>query len=547
VVLTAALCLATLMLLWFGWTATRQLKRDAELRMARRTEATLVLLRIALDRDMTGAWVSVLVPIQRFEIANDPPYDFLQQAAGAFARFSYLESFIVWKSDAGRDGLTYAFNRADRTISWAPHQASDIAYPVILHRNPEELQSLVAAIRQRAADGARFALIRTSVRGVPYEAVVHFMFQPESEQRLVTFVAFLVNLDWVRHYYFAELLRQVAALAGAPEELSLAIQDEHGALVASSGGKPGSGPAKEQAFPLLFINQTLARRGRAAVLPAEEWSASVRPSARAVADARVVGEQTFVLISCATLALLTSLLFILRAARTRAELATMKSEFVSAVTHELKTPLALIRLVAETLERGRYSSGETIREYATLLSQETGRLGHLIDNLLTYSRLSDVRQVYSFEAIDVQDLVEDALDQFRPRLKELGFDLAVQIAPELPPVRADRAAISQVIENIVDNAIKYSNGRRALSVRACAVPNGVGIIVQDAGQGIPADDLGRIFEKFYRGRGAKASGSGLGLSIARRVIDDHGGQIDISSVVGQGTVVEMRLPGAEQE
>jgi signal transduction histidine kinase len=267
-----------------------------------------------------------------------------------------------------------------------------------------------------------------------------------------------------------------------------------------------------------------------------------------VADARAVGEQTFVLISCATLALLASLLFILRAARTRAELATMKSEFVSAVTHELKTPLALIRLVAETLERGRYNSGETIREYATLLSKETARLGRLIDNLLTYSRLSDVRQIYTFEAIEVQDLIEDALDQFRPRLKELGFQLSVDIAADLPAVRADRAAMSQVFENLVDNAIKYSNGRRELRISASRAPDAheVEIMVRDAGPGIPAEDLARVFEKFYRGRGAKTSGSGLGLSIARRVVESHGGGIELSSRLGDGTTVNVRLPEMEQ-
>jgi signal transduction histidine kinase len=224
----------------------------------------------------------------------------------------------------------------------------------------------------------------------------------------------------------------------------------------------------------------------------------------------------------------------------------MKSEFVSTVTHELKTPLALIRLVGETIERGRYTSDQTIRDYAALLSQETGRLTYLIDNLLTYSRLSDTQQVYAFEAIGVDDLVDDALEQFRPRLKELGFELAVDIAPDLPPVRADRTAISRALGNVIDNAIKYSGVRRKLSVIGQGHRHGVSIGVIDAGVGIAPEELGRVFDKFYRARGAKASGSGLGLAIARRIVDGHGGRITIRSIVGEQTVVEVVIPRAKQ-
>jgi signal transduction histidine kinase len=527
---------------WLAWTATRDLRRSTTLLLDGRTKETLALLSAAVDRDMKGAWLSFLVPIDLSSLRQDPPYDFLQATGRAFARFPYPESFIVWKRTGETAGLTYAFNRADRVVSWDPAGLATQPYPVILLRNPPAIADLTALVHRQSERGRPFSVIETSINGVPYQVVIHRLYGPDSREQLLAFVAFTVNLDWVRRQYFGELLHQVSTIGGDPDAVSLAIHDEQGTMVAGSGAWPATGPTRERSFALLFFDAALARPIVASAPPVRQWTARARPTAAAVRSATTIGAQTFMLVSLAALTALGAMLLTLRAVRVRSELTAMKSEFVATVTHELKTPLALIKLVGETIERGRYTSEQAIREYAALLSQETGRLAFLIDNLLTYSRLSDPQQMYTFEAIGVDEVIEEALEQFRPRLTALEFTLTVDIEADLPPVRVDRTAISRALENVIDNAIKYSGSHPTLAIRARSQRSGISISIMDTGVGIPAEELDKVFDKFYRARGAKASGSGLGLTIARRIVEAHGGRIGISSVVGQQTVVEVVLP-----
>jgi two-component system, OmpR family, phosphate regulon sensor histidine kinase PhoR len=222
----------------------------------------------------------------------------------------------------------------------------------------------------------------------------------------------------------------------------------------------------------------------------------------------------------------------------------MKSDFVSSVTHELKTPLSSIRLIADTLASGRYDSPEKIRDYARLLSKESKGLTRLLDNLLTYARLSDVRNAYSFEAVHVGELIDDALERFRGLLLEQQFAVEVEAPADVPPVRVDRLALGQVLENLIDNAVKYSrpDGVRSLHISARSNENHVIIRVGDRGTGIHEDEIGRVCEKFFRGRGATSGGSGLGLAIVRQIIEAHRGRLAIDSRVGEGTRVDIFLP-----
>jgi signal transduction histidine kinase len=212
------------------------------------------------------------------------------------------------------------------------------------------------------------------------------------------------------------------------------------------------------------------------------------------------------------------------------------------VTHELKTPLALIQLVSETLAKGRYSSPDTIRDYAGLLSQEVHRLSRLIDNLLAYASMSDVKQAYSFEELSVTDLVERALATFDGRLVATGVEVKVDVPAGLPKVRADSQTMLQVLDNIIDNALKYSPGGQPIAIRGYAAQSRVHVEVIDQGVGIPKDEVSKVFRKFYRAHGAPATGSGLGLAIARRVMEDHGGSIGIETAEGRGTTVTISIP-----
>jgi len=176
---------------------------------------------------------------------------------------------------------------------------------------------------------------------------------------------------------------------------------------------------------------------------------------------------------------------------------------------------------------------------------EAKRLAHLVENFLAFSRITDLADTYTFEPLDVSELFNDVQQAFEAQLDQRGFDLEMRIDHEVPGVRGDRRALGLLFNNLVDNAIKYSGSDPRLVLKAEASPGFVSIQVIDSGPGIPADEVDLVTRKFVRGRGASAAGTGLGLTIASRIAEDHGGQLRITSVVGQGTTVRVTLPAAQ--
>jgi two-component system phosphate regulon sensor histidine kinase PhoR len=144
--------------------------------------------------------------------------------------------------------------------------------------------------------------------------------------------------------------------------------------------------------------------------------------------------------------------------------------------------------------------------------------------------------------VEPADLVEDALQGLRPVLTNGEFNLEVDVPPDLPQVCLDRSAMIQALENIVDNAIKYSTTEKHIAVRGRANGKTITLTVRDKGPGIARKDLSRVFERFYRGGNVTVSGSGLGLAIAKRIVESHGGRIEVRSTEGSGTEVDVTLP-----
>jgi signal transduction histidine kinase len=184
-----------------------------------------------------------------------------------------------------------------------------------------------------------------------------------------------------------------------------------------------------------------------------------------------------------------------------------------------------------------------VEEYAGLLSQEASRLTRSIDNLLTYSRYTDGSTAHvALTPVEMGEIVEDALEEFRPVLITRGFEMAIDIPRALPRVAADPRAMIQVVQSIVDNAIKYSLDDRSLHIVGRHHRSTVTLTFRDRGVGIPPEDLGHVCERFYRGRNVREAGSGMGLAIARRIVEYHKGHIAIRSAVAVGTEVELSFP-----
>jgi signal transduction histidine kinase len=223
----------------------------------------------------------------------------------------------------------------------------------------------------------------------------------------------------------------------------------------------------------------------------------------------------------------------------------LKSDFVSNVSHELRTPLALIRLYAETLELGRISTAGKHQQYYEIIRKESERLTSLINNILDFSRIEAGKKEYSFRETDVADLVRSTLESYRFEIEQNGFEFEQKIDNNLPPLTVDREAIARSLLNLVNNAVKYSAGRKYLGVHLYRRGGNVNLEVEDHGIGIPPKEQLKIFEKFYRVGDPlvhNTKGSGLGLALVRHIVQAHGGQVAVESAPGRGSKFIIILP-----
>jgi signal transduction histidine kinase len=539
--LAVGLCLATTALVGFGYIATRGWVQSTTSVIEGRASEALALVGVALNRDMKGAWTTVLVPTGLSTIQEDPPYTMRQSAARAFATFPYPESFFLWRSSGHGDGTIYGFNRTERWPAWDHNAPPDDPFPVVMVQDPPALKKVVAGLRQRPASQSGFVSIDTSLDGQPYQIVAHLLFATSEPHDLLGIAAFTVNIQWLKREYFGPLLTQIGKIGSGEGGLWFAVRDEEGRSIAVTSERPPDSREFERHFDLLFLEPALVS-DVPKTSPIRQWTIQVRPRNDRVLSGLQQARRTFAVMVIAGIIGTAALLLTVRAVRARAVATSMKSDFVSEATHELKTPLALIRLVGDTLATRRYSSEEELREYAGLLSQEAGRLSESVNNLLTYARYGDPssNSQVTMTTVALSELIEAALERFRPTLATRGFDFAVDI-PQNVRLTVDAPSIIQVFEAIIDNAIKYSDDDKRLLITARREGRHVVVRFADHGIGIPDRDTPHVFNRFYRAENATVVGSGLGLTIVRSIVRRHGGSVMLQSKIDVGTDVEVKM------
>jgi two-component system, OmpR family, phosphate regulon sensor histidine kinase PhoR len=236
-----------------------------------------------------------------------------------------------------------------------------------------------------------------------------------------------------------------------------------------------------------------------------------------------------------------------RALYLHAQLSRLKTDFVSLVSHELRTPLTSIRMFIDTLALGRVKDERQTQEVLGLLKRETERLSAMIEAVLDWSRLESGRRTLKKERLDVKQVVEASLDAFRAQRLEATVDLSTEVSPDLPAIEGDREALAGALLNLLHNAYKYSGADKRIALRAHREKKGVAIEVEDHGVGIPKRDRRRVFDRFYRVDNLltrDTEGSGLGLSISRRIVEAHGGTLTLVSEIGRGSTFTLHLPEA---
>ncbi|MEK7753893.1 MAG: HAMP domain-containing sensor histidine kinase [Acidobacteriota bacterium] len=234
-----------------------------------------------------------------------------------------------------------------------------------------------------------------------------------------------------------------------------------------------------------------------------------------------------------------------RVVRRELELGRLQSEFLAGVSHEFKSPLAAIRLLLERIAGGRLRAPEAAGEYCAAIGRETERLERLVNRILEAQQIQAGRREYSFALTSIIEVARSVIEGLRPRAEAKGVALELTTEDRVPELELDPAAIGDALENLVDNAIKYSPSGARVAVSVGAERGQVRVEVCDQGIGIEPADLPHIFDKFYRGRrGAEQSvhGTGLGLALVKAAVEAHGGTIEAASAPGQGSRFTVRLP-----
>jgi len=240
-----------------------------------------------------------------------------------------------------------------------------------------------------------------------------------------------------------------------------------------------------------------------------------------------------------------SVVLIFLSAQRAKRFAQKQVDFVSAVSHEFRTPLAVIYSAGENLTDGVVSSEMQVAKYGHLIKREGKKLSTMVEQILEFAGARSGNRKYDLRETDIQEVVENALAECEPLIKEKGFTVEKEIAENLPRIAADEKALSQTIQNLIVNAVKYSNESAWLKI---SVKNGDGkirITVEDKGIGIAAKDLKHIFEPFYRSKTVvdeQIHGNGLGLSLVRQTVEAHGGRVEVKSEIGKGSRFTIEIP-----
>lgn len=237
--------------------------------------------------------------------------------------------------------------------------------------------------------------------------------------------------------------------------------------------------------------------------------------------------------------------FAAQAVRKQIKLNKLKNDFIATVSHELKTPLASIRLLVDTLLEGNYKDQQQVTDYFHLVSKENERLTRLVDNFLTFSRMERNKQAFTMTWISPADIARDAAEAVKTKFNAGRCDFQIQIADNLPEVFADHDVMVTALVNLLDNSCKYSYDDKKIELKVFSEDNLVCFSVKDNGIGLNRRQMKKIFDRFYQADTSlsrRAEGTGLGLSIVKFIIDAHKGKITVDSEPGKGSTFSIRLP-----
>ncbi len=331
-------------------------------------------------------------------------------------------------------------------------------------------------------------------------------------------------------YMLSDLLPTVLTSAIGTESIKWLLRDESGVPLTPEGT-----PASELVLQTAFKDRF------------PPWTLEFRESDRPWYDTLFLSRHSiyvymFILIGCV---LLFGLYLTYRTIYREMELTRIKTDFVTAVSHDFKNPLTSIRQLSEMLQAGRVPSESRRNQYYQVLVEQSDRLKFMVNNILDYTKMEKSSKTFHFEMVNLAPVIAAVVSDTQSRLLSSSCMIHADISTDLPLIRGDAAALEQALYNLVDNAVKFAGDSCRVEIRVHSVDGNVILSVQDWGIGIAAEEQEKIFREFYRAHDSKArgiKGSGLGLTLVSQIVRAHGGEIGLESTPGQGSTFTITIP-----
>jgi signal transduction histidine kinase len=530
-------------LFYFQFKSLDDLEETSEVVLRQLSSDTAESLTRAAEDYLKRPHISVLLRITQ---ARTEPLDlpFIEPVFNdALVESPFVESFFVWTERGPKGNRWLVFDRASKAAEGPLEQR---------FREDKALGStLLARLHDIGATRRAIVAFTETINGRPHYVQAQLRFEGPARDRMTSVVAFAVDAEKLRTQYIPSVMRDWMTTVQQPTgfpHLETVVLNEDGATIFASHPDHTDKmiPVDERSFAIIFFDKELLEFAAPYEQHREIWGLRTSYGPQPIPEivsASTRPQQALMIVLAIAMAL--GVFLVAGAAAREVRVAELKSNFVASVSHDLKTPLALIQLFAETLELGRVRTPERAQEYYRIINGESKKLTRLIENILDFSRMEAGLRPYRMEPADLRESLTKVLSRMDTQFSQGNFTINTDIAPDLPRILADEGAAEQAIENLLANAMKYSGDAKTIEVAARRAGGHIVVSVTDHGIGISRREQGRIFRKFYRVQrelGGGPQGTGLGLAIVDHTMRGHGGFVRVESEPDQGSTFSLHFP-----
>ena len=532
-------------LFYFQFKSLHDIETTSAVVLRQLSSETADSLTRSIEDYLKRPHISVLLRITQ---ARTEPLDlgFIEPVLNdALIESPFVESFFLWTERGPHSNQWLVFDNASKQIPDGPLEQR--------FRNDKALGAkLLPRLRELVETRRAIVAFTEDINGRPHYVQAQLRFEGPARERMTSVVAFAVDAERLRSQFIPTVMKDWLASVQQPQgfpRLETEILDEQGGHIFTSHSPHQDRdvvPVDERSFAIIFFDKELLEFAAPYEEHREIWGLRTSYGSQPIPE--IVSASTrpqLALVVVMAIAMGLGVFLVAGAAAREVRVAELKSNFVASVSHDLKTPLALIQLFAETLELGRVRTPERAQEYYRIINGESKKLTRLIENILDFSRMEAGLRPYRMEPADLGASVKKVLARMETQFEQGHFSVTTHVEPDLPRILADEGAAEQAIENLLANAMKYSGDARHIEVTAGRVNGHIVVSVSDHGIGISRREQGRIFRKFYRVQrelGGGPQGTGLGLAIVDHTMRGHGGFVRVESEPDRGSTFSLHFP-----